>query len=102
MKTPKKTLTHITALYYENYGSSINDAFWKPKGHKIFSLYVDAECFIYTQEESIDIVQRMLDKESNDKIKYSYISHEILFNGVTPLDNEYFESEWNKKFKNNQ
>ena len=91
-----KTLVQITAQYSENYGTS-EAPHWKFKGGQLFSLYVDADDFLYGQEQCVKAIQTLLEKQSNSMCRYEYISHELIFNDITPLDADLFEKELEKE-----
>lgn len=92
-----KTLVHITAQYSENYGTSENPH-WKFKGGQLFSLYVDADDFLYGQEQCIKAIKTLLDKQSNSMCRFDYRSHELIFNDITALDTDLFEKELEKEY----
>ena len=91
-----KTLVQITAQYSENYGTSENPH-WKLKGGQLFSLYVDADDFLYGQEQCVKAIQTLLEKKSNSMCRFDYRSHELIFNDITPLDADLFEKELEKE-----
>jgi len=92
-----KTLVHITAQYSENYGTSENPH-WKFKGGQIFSLYADADDFMYGEEQCVKAIKTLLDKQSNTKFRYEYCSHELIFSDITALSTNLFEQELEKEY----
>ena len=92
-----KTLVHITTQYSENYGTFENPH-WKFKGEKIFSLYVDADDFMYGEKQCVKAIDTLLDKQSNTKFRYEYCSHELIFSNITALDINLFEQELEKEY----
>jgi len=91
-----KTLVHITAQYSENYGTSENPI-WKFKGGQIFSLYADADDFMYGEEQCVKAIDTLLEKQSNAMCRYDYCSHELVFSDVVALDTNLFEKELEKE-----
>ena len=94
-----KTLVHITTQYSENYGTFENPH-WKFKGEKIFSLYVDADDFMYGEKQCVKAIDTLLDKQSNTKFRYEYCSHKLIPKGkiFTDLDSNLFEQELEKEY----
>jgi hypothetical protein len=93
-----KTLVHVTTQYYENYGYEIHGvshAAWKPKGSFIFSLKIDLSNLMYAPSECIEVIRLLLADQSNEREKFEYLSHEIIFNDIIELDAEKFESLFN-------
>jgi hypothetical protein len=90
-----KTLLLIYTQYEENYGSS-ESPHWKPKGGQTFSLNVDADFFMYDEARCIDAIRLILDKKYDSHNRYTYLSHELLFSGITPLNDEEFEYYFNQ------
>jgi hypothetical protein len=91
-----KTLVHITTQYSENYGTFENPH-WKFKGEKLFSLYVDADDFMYGEKQCVKAIDTLLDKQSNTKCRYEYCTHELIFSNITALDTNLFEQELEKE-----
>jgi hypothetical protein len=89
-----KTLCHITAQRYENYGAKIHGidhAAWKPKGAQMFSLTVDDDYFFYGEPQTIEAIEQLLREYSNDHVKYEYREHELIFCDIKELDADKFE-----------
>ena len=87
-----KTLLLITAQVHENYSETdvIN---WKAKGGQVFSLNVEADAFMYAEKECIAAIGKLLEERSNKGCKFTYVSHELIFMGIEPLNDENFEAE---------
>jgi hypothetical protein len=83
-----KTLLHITAQVHENYGGNT----WKPKGGFMFTLRVESFAFMYMEAECIEAVQMLLDEQSNEHERFTYVSHELIFNEPKELDSDVFEA----------
>jgi len=92
-----KTLVHVTAQYFENYNHDGGAPHWKPKGGHIFSLMVDSNLFLYMKEECVAAIQTLLDEQSNSHARFEYISHELLFHGITPLNDDKFVEAFRKE-----
>lgn len=91
----RNTLLHITAQYSENYGTPENP-YWKPKGGCVFSLNVDSYIFMYAEEQAIEALKTLVANQSNGMCEYEYLSHELIFSGITALNDEEFEAEVQK------
>ena len=93
-----KILCQITGQYYENYGTEINgvshDA-WKPKGSFVFNLKVDVDDFMYAEDECVEAIKMLLEEQSNSHSRFSYVSHELIFNDIIELDSESFQNKLN-------
>lgn len=96
-----KTLLLITAQVHENYGSK-DAPHWKPKMGQVFSLNVEADAFMYAQKECINAIGKLLDKNSNEGCKFTYVSHELIFQGIDVLNDEDFEAELLKECEKTQ
>jgi hypothetical protein len=92
------TLVIITAQVHENY-SDTDTPYWKAKMGQQFHLRTDANNFIYG-EHAINAIQSMLDAESNSRMKFTYIEHELVFQEPINLDPEVFEQKVEESFKN--
>jgi hypothetical protein len=79
----------ISTQFYENYGEVENPR-WKAKGERIFTLEVDDDYFYY-DEKSVEVVKQMINKYSNDIVKFEYRSYEISFFEPIVLDAKIFE-----------
>jgi hypothetical protein len=87
-------LCQITTQYYENYGSFENSN-WKPKGSFIFNLKVDTDDFMYGESECVEAIKLLLEEQSNLHERFSYVSHELIFNDIVELDSENFQKKLN-------
>jgi hypothetical protein len=93
------TLLQITAQYYENYGAHSWDGqgecpqHWKPKGGQIFTLRVDSDSFMYAEEQCIKAIATLLEKQSNNYERYTYVDHELVFSEPIVLDDAEFDKE---------
>lgn len=94
-----KTLLQITAQYYENYGAHSWDGQgecpqrWKAKGGQMFTLRVDSDYFMYAEEQCVKAIAILLEKQSNEYVRYTYIDHELIFCEPIILDDAEFEKE---------
>jgi hypothetical protein len=87
----RDTICRITAQYEENYGDSVNPH-WKPKGGVEFTLNVDADDFMYSEEICVMAIKKLLtEAESNNCCRYTYVSHELIFSSIK-MDDELFEN----------
>ena len=85
-----KDLIRITAQYHENY-SDTNTPYWKPKGGTEFELQANSDLFLYVKEDCIKAIKIMLEKASNERSKYTYLDHEIIFGKSEVLCPDTFE-----------
>jgi hypothetical protein len=93
-----KTLVHVTAQYFENYNFyDAGEPRWKPKGGQVFSLMVDSDLFFYMKDECVKAIQSLLDEQSNSHSRYEYIDHELIFHGITPLNDDKFVEAFQKE-----
>ena len=83
-----KTLLHITAQVHENYGGNI----WKPKGGFMFTLKVDSDSFMYAKSQCVEAIKMLLDEQSNEHERFTYLEHELIFHEPKELDSEKFEA----------
>jgi hypothetical protein len=86
-----KTLVRIIAQYYENYSDS-NVPYWKPKMGQEFTLRVESDHFMYTQENAIESIKKLLAEQSDSHNRYEYVSHELVFFEPIALDAAKFET----------
>tara|TARA_R110002124_G_scaffold284065_1_gene460839 strand:+ start:69 stop:431 length:363 start_codon:yes stop_codon:yes gene_type:complete len=64
----------------ENCGHYEGNFKWKKKGGQEFSMNVDDGLMMYGDKDVIiKSFQKFLDLESNDYVKYTYLSHELVF-----------------------
>jgi hypothetical protein len=82
-----KTLLHIFTQVHENYNGT-----WKPKSGFLFTLRVDLNDFMYAENECIKAINLLLEKQSNDHERFTYVSHELIFSEPMELDAELFET----------
>ena len=95
-----KTLCLITTQIYENYGAEIQGIYhdaWKKKGSFVFSLNIDFDYIMYSEEECIDTIKLLLEKKSSKLEKFEYISHQFVFNKIHELEDNFFEEIIKKK-----
>ena len=83
-----KTLVHITAQVHENYGGNT----WKPKGGFMFTLRVDSDLFLYGSEQCVEAIKMLLQEQSNEHERFTYLEHELIFHEPFALDSEKFET----------
>ena len=70
----------------ENYGHYEGYFKWKKKGGQEFSMNVDDGLMMYGDKDVIiKSFQKFLDLESNDFVKYTYLSHELVFHNLIEL-----------------
>jgi len=91
-KVQVKILTQLE----ENYGFHEGTVHWKPKGGLEFTTEVSDGLMMYGDTDIIKkSIQLLLDKESNDLERYTYVSHELVFHKPIVLkgsvDNVYDE-----------
>ena len=92
-----KTLVQITAQYFENYNFfNGGTPRWKPKGGQVFSMHVDSDLFLYGEDTCVEAIKVMLEEQCDKLNKFEYISHEIIFSEPIVLDNDKFESIFDK------
>ena len=92
-----KTLVQITAQYFENYNFFDGGTpHWKPKGGQVFNMYVDSDLFFYTEDMCVEAIKVMLEEQCDKLNKFEYISHELIFSEPIVLDNDKFESIFDK------
>ena len=64
----------------ENRGHYEGSFHWKKKGGQEFTMNVDDGLMMYGDKDVIiKSFQKFLDLESNDYVKYTYVSHELVF-----------------------
>jgi hypothetical protein len=85
-----KTLVHIFTQVHENYGKS-----WKPKGRFLFTLRVDSDILMYIEHEGIVAIKKLLDEQSNEHEKFTYVSHEIVWHEPKELSADLFTKYYN-------
>jgi hypothetical protein len=90
------TLVNVTTQYYENYDYPHNRTDWKPKGSFMFSIMVDFDYLMYSENETVEAIKLLLVDEGNAREKFEYIGHEIVFNDVIKLDPNKFVEAFDK------
>lgn len=96
-----KTLLNIYAQVYENYGEN-QYPIWKAKGGQIFQTRVDMNDFMYVENDCIKALKKLVRENSNDYIKFEYVSHELIFSEPIIIEEEKFEETLNSFFKMEQ
>jgi len=86
------TLIQVTAQVEENYNFFEGGQHWKPKNGQMFTLRADSDDFCYDEENCVKVIQLLLDKQSNDHTRYTYISHELIFQEPIELDSSEFDT----------
>lgn len=90
----RDTICRIITQSEENYGDSHNPH-WKKKGMVEFTLNVDGDNFLFIEQLCIKTIKELLEKEeSNNCIRFSYISHELVFRSCK-MDDDVFEQTLN-------
>jgi hypothetical protein len=86
----RDTICRITTQSEENYGNSHHPN-WKRKGKVEFTLMVDADDFMYSEELCVNTIKELLEKEeSNNCIRFTYLTHELVFRSCK-MDDDVFE-----------
>lgn len=84
------TLVHIFTQYYENYGSPENPH-WKPKGGQTFSVNVESDVLMYADKDALaDAMTHAITQYDSFMFKHEYVSHELIFHDILPLDDKAF------------
>ena len=79
----------ILTQYYENYGFHEGTEHWKPKGGFEFTVEVDSDILMYTNDLKA-ILYQMVQEQSNDLERFEYIEHSVSFSEPHRLDTERF------------
>jgi len=76
-----KAELRINAQYYENYNlTGEGDPLFKAKGGQVFTCSIDPEVLLQIGNEGlIKACEDILNNHSNGAIRFSYVSHEVLF-----------------------
>lgn len=76
-----KAELRIQAQYFENYNhSGEGEPVFKPKGGQIFTCEIDPELLLHVGNEGlIEACEEVLKGHSNGAIRFTYLSHEVLF-----------------------
>ena len=84
----------IQAQYYENYNvgpegfNTYGDGqpHWKPKGgHEFVIPDFDSDFLFYDEEQTVEVLKRLVEAESTIASKFEYISHELSFGEPTEI-----------------
>tara|TARA_R110000796_G_scaffold90860_1_gene194848 strand:+ start:1213 stop:1503 length:291 start_codon:yes stop_codon:yes gene_type:complete len=73
----------IHTQYEENYGFSEGTEHWKKKGGHTFQIKMDADLLMYS--DPAGVFSKMLESQSNDLERFTYIDMEIQFHPPTKL-----------------
>jgi hypothetical protein len=76
-----KILVHTQ--YEENYGFSEGNFSWKKKGGHTFQIEMDADLMLYS--DPAEVFAKMLESQSNDLERFTYLEYEIQFQTPTVL-----------------
>ena len=91
----------VLTQYHENYNTdTINPPYWKPKGGVEMEVEVNSDLLLYC-DNLVEILTEMVNEESNEMCKYTYMSHEVNFSKPTKLSTERF-MEINAEYFNNE
>ena len=84
----------IQAQYYENYNvgpegfNHYGDGqpHWKPKGgHEFVIPDFDSDFLFYDEEQTVEVLKRLVEAQSTIAEKFEYISHELSFGEPTEI-----------------
>jgi hypothetical protein len=84
----------IQAQYYENYNvgpegfNTYGDGLphWKPKGgHEFVIPDFDSDFLFYDEEQTVEVLKRLVEAQSTIAEKFEYISHELSFGEPTEI-----------------
>ena len=84
----------IQAQYYENYNvgpegfNTYGDGLphWKPKGgHDFVIPDFDSDFLFYDEEQTVEVLKRLVEAQSTIASKFEYISHELSFGEPTEI-----------------
>ena len=82
----------IIAQRKENYGWYNEQFHWKNKGEQIFEIDADADGIMYAEKDILKkTFQELLDNESDDMLKYTYVYHEVIFTKTIKINTNIFE-----------
>ena len=79
----RKNTILIHTQYEENYGYHEGNFHWKKKGGHTFQIEMDSDVFFYT--DPAEVFGKMLESQSNDHERFTYIEHEIQWQQPTVL-----------------
>ena len=76
-----KAELRINAQYFENYNlTGEGEPSFKPKGNQVFTCAIDPELLLHVGNEGlINACEEVLKGHSNGAVRFTYISHEVLF-----------------------
>ena len=88
-----KNIVLVHTQLEENYGFYEGNFHWKKKGSHTFQIELDVDLLMYT--EVSDIFGKMLEAQSNDLERFTYIEYEIQWQVPTALgtQKDYMEAE---------
>ena len=84
----------IQTQYYENYNvgpegfNTYGDGqpHWKPKGgHEFVIPDFDSDFLFYDEEQTVEVLKRLVEAQSTIASKFEYISHELSFGEPTEI-----------------
>jgi hypothetical protein len=93
-----KVTLRILAQYFENYSDTETPHF-KPKGTQYFEAKTDSELMLYVATTDIaKVCEEILNRHSNDIVKFIYVSHEVIFSEPIQLEEAEVHAELLKHF----
>ena len=93
-----KTQVRILAQLHENKAWYEGGEAWKPKGGVEFSVNVDDGIAMYAEESMILAFMQLLEQESNNCERFTYVSHELIFSKIHELSDEDFKNAYENNF----
>lgn len=97
-----KTQVRIQTQYFENKAWYDGGTAWSPKGGHEFTLMADTDLFMYAETECIEAIRMMLAERSNKCVKFTYLSHELIFDKPEELANTTFEKLVQENYEKSQ
>jgi hypothetical protein len=95
----RDTILRIITQSEENYGDS-HHPHWKKKGMVEFTLMVDEDKFMYNEDVWVNTIQEILEREeSNNCIRFTYLTHELVFRSCKMDDNVFEQALTNNYHK---
>jgi hypothetical protein len=95
----RDTICRIITQSEENYGDSHHPN-WKKKGMVEFTLMVDEHKFMYNEDVWVNTIQEILEREeSNNCIRFTYLTHELVFRSCKMDDNVFEQALTNNYHK---
>lgn len=85
----------IMAQVYENKAFYEGGESWRPKMGQTFELRMDADFLLYCESECIKAFKELLLEQSNEAMRYEYLSYVIFFHEDIVLESEDFEKKLN-------